>query len=99
MARFLFQPDHIDGVRFKPIKIDIHKGVIKIEVEEIHFDFQINNTESIIVGTDREEVLDRIQRGFERQYRQYGNLKKDDIKSLDYETMQAWKRLQKHIIK
>ena len=44
MARFLFQPDHIDGVRFKPRKIDIHKGVIKIEVEEIHFDFQINNT-------------------------------------------------------
>jgi hypothetical protein len=99
MARFLFQLDHIDGVKFTPIKIDIHRGVIKIVAKEIHYDFQINNTESVIVGTDREEVLDRIQRGFERQYSQYGNLKKDDIKSLDYETMQAWKRLQKHIIK
>ena len=35
MARFRFQPNHIDGVTFTPIKIDIHKGVIKIEVEEI----------------------------------------------------------------
>jgi len=30
MAQFLFQPDPIDGVHFKPIKIDIHQGVIKI---------------------------------------------------------------------
>lgn len=32
------------------------------------YDLQINYTESVIVGTDREEVLERIQKGFERQY-------------------------------
>jgi hypothetical protein len=84
MAKFLFQPDPIDGVRFKPIEIDIHQRVIKIVDEEIHYDFQINNITSVIVGTDREEVLDRIQKGFERQYNQYGKLKKEDIGSLDY---------------
>ncbi len=55
MAKFLFQPDPIDGVEFKPITIDIHPGVIKIVDEEIYYDFQLNNSESIIVGTDREE--------------------------------------------
>ena len=33
-----------------------------------YYDFQLNTTESVIVGTDREEVLERIQRGFEYQY-------------------------------
>jgi hypothetical protein len=98
MARFLFQPDPINGIKFKPIKIDIHKGVVKIVDDEIFYDFQINNTESVIVGTDREEVLERIQRGFEYQFKLYGKLKKEDIKSLDYETMQAWKRIQRHVI-
>lgn len=97
MPIFLFQPDPIDGVRFKPIKIDIYKGVIKIVDDEIFYDFQINNIESIIVWTDRKEVLDRIPRGFERQYKQYGKLKREDIKSLDYETLQAWRRLQRYI--
>ena len=99
MARFLFQPDPIGGTKFKPIKIDIHKGVIKIVDEEIHYDFQINNTESVIVGTDRDEVLDRIQRGFEHQFKLYDKLKKEDISSLDYETLQAWKRIQIHIMR
>src|SRR3954471_8338038 len=98
MAHFLFQPDSIDGIHFKPLKIDIHQGVIKIVDEEIFYDFQLNTTESVIVGTDRKEVLDKIQRGFERQYNQYGRLKKDDINSLDYETLQAWKRLRRYII-
>ena len=62
------------------------------------YDFQLNTTESVIVGRDREEVLDRIQRGFEYQYQIYGKLKKEDIKAIDYETLQAWKRLQKHVI-
>ena len=35
MAHFLFQPDAIDNVKFKPIKIDIHQGVIKIIDDEI----------------------------------------------------------------
>jgi hypothetical protein len=88
MSKFLFQPEHIDGIEFKPIKIDIHLGVIKIVDEEIYYDFQLNNSGSIIVGTDREEVLARIQRGFENQYNAYGKIKKEGISSLDYNTMQ-----------
>jgi hypothetical protein len=42
MAKFLFQPDPIDEVYFKPIKIDIHKGVIKIVDDEIFYDFELN---------------------------------------------------------
>jgi len=38
MAQFLFQPDPIEGVHFKPIKIDIHQGVIKIVDDEIFYD-------------------------------------------------------------
>jgi len=30
VPQFLFQPDPIDGVKFKPVKTDIHQGVIKI---------------------------------------------------------------------
>jgi len=61
--------------------------------------FQLNTTESVIIGRDREEVLARIQRGFEHQYQLYGKLKKEDIKAIDYETMQTWKRLQIHVTK
>ena len=42
-----------DGVKFKPIKIDIHQGIIKIVDTEIFYDFQLNNSESVIVGTKR----------------------------------------------
>ena len=98
MAQFLFQPDPIDEVKFKPIKIDIHQGVIKIVDDEIFYDFQLNTTESVIVGTDRKEVLEKVQRGFENQYNKYGKLKREDIKTLDYKTLQAWKRLQNHIL-
>jgi hypothetical protein len=94
----MFQPDPIDGVCFNPIKIDIYQEVVKIVDDEIFYDFQLNTTESVIVGTDRDEVLEKVQRGFESQYNLYGKLKKEDIKALDYETMQAWKRLQRHII-
>ena len=99
MAHFLFQPDPIDGVQFKPIKIDIHQGVVKIVDDEIFYDFQLNTTQSVIVGRDREEVLERIQRGFENQFNLYGKLKKENIKVLDYETMQAWRRLQRYVIR
>ena len=98
VANFLFQPDPIDGVSFKPIKIDIHQGIVKIVDEEIHYDFELNNTESLTVGTDRKEVLKRIQTAFERQYRTYGKLKREDIRAVEYQTLQAWKRMQKHII-
>jgi hypothetical protein len=39
-----------------------------------------------------------IQRGFENQYNEYGKLKRDDINTLDYDTSQVWKRLQRHVI-
>ena len=79
MAHFLFQPDPIDGIKFKPIKIDIHQGVIKIVDDEIFYDFQLNTTKSVIVGTDRDEVLEKIQRGFENQYNLFGKLKREDL--------------------
>ena len=44
------------------------------------------------------KVLAKIQRGFENQYQLYGKLKKEDIKALDYETLQVWKRLRRHVI-
>jgi hypothetical protein len=98
MVHFLFQPDPIEEIKFKPIEIDIHQGVTKIVDEEIFYDFQLNTTESVIVGRDREDVIERIQRGFKNQYNKYGKLKIQDIKALDYETLQAWKRLQRYII-
>jgi hypothetical protein len=64
----------------------------------LFYDFQLNTTESVIVGTNREKVLEKIQRRFENQYDLYGKLRKEEIKALDYETMQAWKRLQRYII-
>jgi hypothetical protein len=36
--------------------MDIHLGALKIFDEEIYYDFQLNNSESIVVGTYREEV-------------------------------------------
>jgi hypothetical protein len=67
IPRILFQPDPIDGVYFEPIKIDIHRGVIKIVADEIFYDFQLNTTESVIVVRDRDEVLEKAQAGFENQ--------------------------------
>ena len=72
--------------------------MIKIVYDEIYYDFQINTTESVIIGRNRQEVLEKVQRGFENQYNKYGKLKREDIKTLDYKTLQAWKRLQNHIL-
>lgn len=99
MSKFLFQPDPMNGVQFRPVGIDIHLGDIKIANDEVYHDFQSNNTESVIVGTERDEVLQRIQRGFEYQFKMYGKLKDLDINSAtDYQTLQAWKRIQRLII-
>ncbi|MGI0000740.1 MAG: hypothetical protein ACRD6Q_05910 [Nitrososphaeraceae archaeon] len=97
MPKFLFQPDSIDGYEFYPIPIDIHLGILKIPTEEILDDFAINNTEAVIVGTDRKEILNRIQTVFTREFQRYGKLKESDIRSIDHETRQAWTRIRKHI--
>ena len=97
MPRFLFQPYSIDGYEFNPIPIDIHLGILKIPTQEILDDFGINTTESVIVGTDRQEVLTRIQSAFAREFERYGKLKESDIRPMDYKTKQAWTRIRKHI--
>jgi hypothetical protein len=97
MPKFLFQPDPIDGYEFNPIPIDVHLGVIKIPTEQILDDYAINNTESVIVGTDREEVLERIQTSFNMEFERIGKLKESDIRPMDYVTKQAWTRIRKHI--
>ena len=99
MPKFLFQPDSIDGYEFNPIPIDIHLGVIKIPTQEILDDDAINNTECVIVGTDRKEVLDRLQTTFARKFQRYGKLKESEITHANYETKQAWTRIRKHIKK
>ena len=47
----------------------------QIPTEQILDDFGINTTESVIVGTDRLEVLNRIQSAFAREFEQYGKTK------------------------
>lgn len=97
MPKFLFQPDPIDGYEFNPIPIDIHLGIVKIPTEEIYHDDAINNTESITVGTDRKEVLTRLQTSFAREFERYGKIKESDIRPTDYLIKQAWTRIRKHI--
>lgn len=75
MPKFLFQPDPIDDYEFCPIPIDIHQGIVKIPTKEILDDDAINNTEAIIVGTERMEILNRIQTTFAREFKRYGKLR------------------------
>ncbi len=95
MSKFLFQPDPIDGYEFHSIPVDIHLGIIKIPTNEILYDDAINNTESITVGTDRKEVLNRLQTAFAREFQRYGKLKDSDIRPTDYRTRLAWTRISK----
>jgi hypothetical protein len=96
MPRFLFQPDSIDGYEFYRVPFDIHLGIVKISTEEIYHDDAINNTESITIGTDREEVLNRLQTAFAREFQRYGKLKESDIRPPDYLTKQAWTRIRRY---
>jgi len=75
LSRFLFQPDSIDGYEFDPFPIDIHLGIVKIPIEEILDDNAVNNSESIMVGADRKEALNRIQTAFSRKFERYGKLR------------------------
>jgi len=38
----------------------------------------------VIVGTDRLEVLNRIQSAFAREFEEYGKLEESDIRPMDY---------------
>jgi hypothetical protein len=58
------------------------EDVIKIIDKKIFYDFQLNTIESVIVGRHREEVLEKIQRGFENQYNPHDKLKLKDIQAL-----------------
>ena len=97
MPRFLFQPEPIDDYEFYPIPIDIHLGIIKIPTEEILDDFGINTTESMIVETDSNEGLNRIQTAFAREFKRYGKLKESDIRPMDHKTKQVWTKIRRHI--
>ena len=55
--------------------MDIHLGILKIPTEEILDDFGINTTESVIVGTDRLEVLKEYNRHLLENLRNMANLK------------------------
>ena len=72
---------------------------MKIKDEQIHYDLEINNTETMLIGTDRKEVLMKIQEDFARQYHKYGKLKEKEILTSNYNSKQAWERFQKVIIK
>ena len=97
MPRFLFQPDPIDGYEFNPIPIDIHLGIIKIPTEEILDDFGINITDTMIVGCNRQQVLNWMQEHFAREFRRYGTLKESDSLLRNYKVKQAWTRIRRHI--
>jgi hypothetical protein len=99
MPKFLFQPDPIDCYEFNPIPIDIHLGIIKIPTEIFLDDFGINTTETIIVGTNRKEVLDYLQKHFATEFRRFGTLKESDRLLLNYEVKQAWTRIRIHVKK
>lgn len=89
MSKFLFQPDPINGYEFNPIPLDIHLGVIKIPTHEIIDDFKMNLTEVVIIGTDRGEVLDSLQKAFTRLFDRCGRLKESDIETTDYDKNQT----------
>jgi hypothetical protein len=99
MPKFLFQLDPIDGYEFHPVPIYIHLGIIKIPNEEIIDDFGINTTETIIVGTDRKELLNWMQEHFARDFRRFGIFKESDSLLRKYDIKQAWARMRKHIKK
>ena len=69
----------IDEYEFHPIPIDIHLGIIKIPNEEIIENIGINTIESEIVGTDRTEILTRLQTSFAREFEDTENSKNQTL--------------------
>ena len=84
-------------LRIQSNPIDIHLRIVKIPTEVILDDFGINTTESVIVGTDRSEVLNRLQTACAREFERYGKLKESNIRPMDHKTKQAWTRIRRHI--
>ena len=97
MPQFLFQPDPIDDYEFYPVPIDIHLGIIKIPTAEILDDFGRNTTESVIVGTDRTDLLNRLQTSFVMEFERYAKFKESEVRPMDYKTKQPWNRMRRHI--
>ena len=89
MLRFLDPPDPSDGYEINPIPINIHLRIIQILTEKILDDFVIITTENVIIGMDRNEVLNSLQTAFSREFKRYGKLKESHIRPMDYETKQA----------
>ncbi len=50
----------------------------------------------MIVGTDRQEVLNRIQSAFAQEFEHYGKLKESDIRPGIMKQKQTWNRIRKH---
>ena len=53
----------------------------------------------MIVGSDRKEVSDYIQKHLAREFRRFGTLIESDSLLRNYEVKQAWTRIRKHIKK
>lgn len=73
--------------------------MIKIPTEEILHDFAINNTDNVIVGNDRQEVLDWLQERFAREFRRYGMLNESERRLHNQDVKQAWTRIRRIIKK
>ncbi len=78
----------VEWVEFRLLRMGIHLGMVKIEQEEIYNDKDIKNSEAIMVGTPREEVIDRLQLALTREFERYGKVKKKDIPISDYDGRQ-----------
>ncbi len=59
--------------------MDIHRGIVKLVDDETHHDFELNNTEYMVVGTDRSDVLGTLQKEFIDHYKRYGKLEEKGI--------------------
>jgi hypothetical protein len=46
------------------LKVDIHKGFVKIIYDQVHYDLEINNTGTVLIGIERKEVIKNLQEDF-----------------------------------
>jgi hypothetical protein len=74
-------------------------GIIKIPTEEFLYDFGIDTTETMIVGSDRNEMVDYLQKHLARDFRRFDTLIETDGLLSKFEVKQAWPRIRKNIKK